>query len=271
VYDDRLYSAPCNRTCSAYPNDIKALKSLLLEQIAVHAHIVVRDEQLEEENKSLTSENRHYQARVLSFQEQHNLLLAKRFGPSREQVSPDQIRLFNETEAATEVEATRALVYIQKLYRIERAVKGASREERYTYRQQHARSLLDKMRGWLDAAFPQVVPQSATCNALNYQHNEWPKLVCHLGDGRLEIDKNRIKITIRPFVVGSKNWTFSGAVNGAKASANLYSLIETAKANSLGSYAYVCGVFTALPRAETVEVIAALLPGNLDKERLNIN
>ena len=110
-----------------------------------------------------------------------------------------------------------------------------------------------------------VPPTTATGKALNYLHNQWPKLIRYLEDGRLEIDNNRTENAIRPFVVGRKNWLFSDTVNGVKASANLYSLIETAKANGLEPYAYLRHVFTELPKADTVEAVEALLPGNMDQ------
>jgi transposase len=166
--------------------------------------------------------------------------------------------------------ATKGLVYIQKLYRIERRVKDASPQERQHYRNEHARPLLEEIRQWLDAALPEVPPTSATGKALNYLHNEWPKLMRYLEDGRLAIDNNRIENAIRPFVVGRKNWLFSDSVNGVKASANLYSLIETAKANALEPYAYLRYVFTELPRVETVESIEALLPVNIDKDLISL-
>ena len=100
-----------------------------------------------------------------------------------------------------------------------------------------------------------------TGKALNYLHNEWDKLVRYLDDGRLEIDNNAAENAIRPFVLGRKNWLFSASVKGVKASANLYSLIETAKANGLEPYAYLRHVFTELPKATTVEAIEALVPG----------
>ena len=75
---------------------------------------------------------------------------------------------------------------------------------------------------------------------------------------------------IRPFVIGRKNWLFSNSVRGVKASANLYSLIETAKANGLEPYAYLRYLFAELPKAETVDAIDALLPGNLNKDQIKI-
>lgn len=166
--------------------------------------------------------------------------------------------------------AHHGLALIQKLYKVEKAVRTATAAERFAYRQQQARPVLDKLRDWLDETLPNVPPQSATGKALNYLHNEWKKLRRYLDDGRLEIDNNGAENTIRPFVVGRKNWLFSDSVHGVKASANLYSLIETAKANGLEPYAYLRYIFTELPRTETVETIEALLPGNIDKDQIKL-
>jgi len=166
--------------------------------------------------------------------------------------------------------AHRGLALIQKLYRVEKQARKFEPEARHDYRQLHARPILDELRTWLDGALPQVPPTTATGKALNYLHNEWDKLIRYLDDGRLEIDNNGAENAIRPFVLGRKNWMFSASVKGVKASANLYSLIETAKANGLEPYAYLRHLFTELPKAETVEAIEALLPGNLSKDQIRI-
>jgi hypothetical protein len=83
-------------------------------------------------------------------------------------------------------------------------------------------------------------------------------------DGRLSIDNNPAENAIRPFVVGRKNWLFSATVPGATSSANLYSLIETAKANQLEPYAYLRKVFTELPKAQRLDDIEQLLPWYID-------
>ena len=67
-----------------------------------------------------------------------------------------------------------------------------------------------------------------------------------------------------------KNWLFSASVKGVKVSTNLYSLIETAKANSLESYADLCYLFTELPKAEALEGIEALLLGNINQDQIRI-
>ena len=164
--------------------------------------------------------------------------------------------------------AHRGLALIRKLYRVERQARKLTVEERYARRQKHALPITEEMRTWLDEVLPQIVPSSATGKALSYLHSEWDMLIRYLDDGRLEIDNNGAENAIRPFVLGRKNWLFSASVKGVKSSANLYSLIETAKANSLEPYAYLRYVFTELPKAETVDAIEALLPGNIDKDQI---
>jgi hypothetical protein len=90
------------------------------------------------------------------------------------------------------------------------------------------------------------------------------------GHRRMTLNWRLLLLAIRPFVIGRKNWLFSASVKGVEASANLYSLIETAKANGLEPYAYLRYLFTELPKAETVQAIEALLPGNIDKDQIRI-
>jgi transposase len=156
--------------------------------------------------------------------------------------------------------AWRGMKYIQALYGIEREVKDAKPEVRYQARREKANPILAEMRAWLDEVLPQVPPTTLTGKALNYLHSQWPKLDRYLDDSRLYIDNNWVENAIRPFVVGRKNFLFCDTVSGAHASANLYSLIETAKANGREPYAYLRQVFTELPGAKTVEQIEALLP-----------
>jgi transposase len=163
--------------------------------------------------------------------------------------------------------AQQGLAWIQKLYRIEKQARTQQlpAAERKALRQKNAKPILDKLRTWLDASLPSVPPGTLTGKALNYLNNEWPKLIRYLEDGRLEIDNNLAENAIRPFVIGRKNFLFSNSVQGVKASANLYSLIESAKASGLEPYQYLRQVFTALPQAETVEDIENLLPWSVKK------
>jgi len=166
--------------------------------------------------------------------------------------------------------AQHGLALIQKLYRVEKQARAFSPEDRHTHRQAHAVPILARLRSWLDESLPTVPPGTAAGKALNYLNSEWDKLVRYLDDGRLEIDNNLAENAIRPFVVGRKNWLFSASVTGVKSSANLYSLIETAKANNLEPYAYLRYIYAQLPRALTVQDVEALLPGNITAEHIKI-
>jgi len=163
------------------------------------------------------------------------------------------------TKRKTSLSVT-ALHRIQLLYKLERQWKHLAPEERYRQRQLRAVPILTAFRQWLDKHLPLVPPRSALGKAMNYTHKQWDKLIVYTQDGRLRIDNNAVENAIRPFVIGRKNHLFSDTVAGTKSNANLYSLIETAKANGLEPYAYLKTVFTVLPQAQSVEDIEALLP-----------
>lgn len=85
-------------------------------------------------------------------------------------------------------------------------------------------------------------------------------MIRYVEDGRLAIDTNLAENAIRPFALGRRNWLFADTVKGAKASASLYGIIETAKANGLEPYAYLRNLLEQLPHAKTVADFEALLP-----------
>ena len=156
--------------------------------------------------------------------------------------------------------ARQALQRIQLLYRIEKQARNLDVEQRFALRQSRSIPILNDLRALLDQYLPVVVKQSALGKAMHYMDKQWEKLTIYTTDGRLNIDNNHCENAIRPFVIGRKNHLFSDTVSGAKASANLYSLIETAKANGLEPYQYLKMVFTELPKATTVEDVEVLLP-----------
>jgi transposase len=163
-----------------------------------------------------------------------------------------------------------ALSTIGKLYSIERRIKNEPAEVRYRTRQEESLPLLGQLRAWLDKTLHSVLPKGALGKALGYLEKNWEKLTVYTEDGRLSIDNNIAENAIRPFVIGRKNWLFSDTARGAKASAALYSLIETAKANGMEPYVYLQRVFKELPAAQRIEEIEALLPWNLDAESLKV-
>ncbi len=156
--------------------------------------------------------------------------------------------------------AADAMRRIQLLYQIERKIKNDNPKQRYAVRQQRSLPVLNDFRKWLDKHLVVVPPKSALGKAMNYADKQWPKLTTYTLDGRLRIDNNLTENAIRPFVIGRKNFLFCASVAGAKASANLYSLIETAKANGIEPYRYLRKIFTELPGANSLEDVEALLP-----------
>jgi transposase len=159
--------------------------------------------------------------------------------------------------------ADQGLAFIQSLYRIEQTLKDKTSEEQLIARQQQSQPILNKLKVWLEKSLPQTPPQSPIGKALYYLHNQWAHLINYVCDGDYPIDNNAAENAIRPFVIGRKNWLFSASQKGAVASGNLYSVIETAKANGLEPYAYLKRIFTELPNAKTLEQIESLLPWNL--------
>jgi transposase len=163
-----------------------------------------------------------------------------------------------------------ALGYFRTLYTIERRIRGRPPEERYAVRQAESAPVLERFHRWATDIRPKVPPKTELGKALAYLLEHWEGLTRYLDDGKLEIDNNRVENAIRPFVTGRKGWLFSATVEGAAASARLYSLVETAKANDLEPYAYLRHVLTWLPRAECADDIDALLPWNVDRESLTL-
>ena len=85
-------------------------------------------------------------------------------------------------------------------------------------------------------------------------------------DGRLEIDNNRAERSIKPFVMGRKNFLFANTESGAQGSAVIYSIIETAKENNLDPYKYLTYIFSKAPNLKEHETVDILLPWNVPEE-----
>jgi len=142
-----------------------------------------------------------------------------------------------------------------------------SRSDLGVLRQEQSRAVIERIRQALDENVNHIAPKSLCGKAIAYALNQWPRLVVYLDDGLFGIDNNPIENAIRPFVIGPKNWLFSGSPSGAAASAAFYSLIETAKANGIEPYWYLRYLFERLPSADTSE-LPSLLPNRLDPEVL---
>jgi transposase len=159
--------------------------------------------------------------------------------------------------------ATQFITLIGELYAVESRARDFTPDKRHTLRQEHSRPILARIEGMLLANLHGVVPGSLLGKALHYLSAQWPKLKRYVENGAWPIDNNLCENAIRPFVIGRRNWLFADTVAGANASANLYSLIETCKANRINPYDYLQSLFQKLPQVITADDFAALLPWHL--------
>jgi transposase len=169
--------------------------------------------------------------------------------------------------------AEQAVNYIRQLYALEKHAdeNQLSTTQRYDLRQEKAKDILTEFKDWLTQTSRITPPKGLLGKAVNYALRKWDRLVRYIDDGRLRPDNNLAENAIRPFVLGRKNWLFSGHPNGAQASAAIFSLIETAKANRLKPYEYFRFLFDKLPYAESEDDYKKLLPQYLDPDLLAIS
>ncbi len=161
-----------------------------------------------------------------------------------------------------------ALSYIKKLYAIEKEAKDMTVEERFQLRQEKAKPVLANFGLWLRETHPKTPPKGELGKAIYYSLQQWQKLNVYLEDGRLRPDNNLAENAIRPFVIGRKNWLFSGSPKGAHASATLYSLVETAKLNKLEPYAYMRYLLEKIPVTNDKN-FKELLPTRVTQEQID--
>ena len=156
--------------------------------------------------------------------------------------------------------ADEALAYADTLFRLERQWKTCRAEQRHALRQPFSVPVLEACKTWLDRYLPLTAPKTLLGQAIRYALRFWPRLTRFLDDGRLPISNNPTEREIKTFVLGRKAFLFADTPAGAKALANLYSLVQTAQANDREPWAYLKQVFTELPQATTLAQIEALLP-----------
>lgn len=163
-----------------------------------------------------------------------------------------------------------AVLKIKSLYKIEKQ----ARENKLTpaklleQRQKFAIPILNDFKDWLDARVHSVPPKSLLGRAIKYTLSIWDRLLVYTTDPIIPIDNNFVENTIRPYVVGRKNWLFSDTPAGAHASSILYSLVENAKVNEIEPYWYLRYLFDNIINAETEEDFKTLLPQYVDKSKI---
>ena len=176
-------------------------------------------------------------------------------------------RKFNEalavcTDKSNSPEA-KGEAFCNALFEIERLAIKMSASERYDLRQKESKPLTEDFFEWVAEQRFKILPQSLLGKALTYAQNQKKYLLTFLEDGRLELSNNRAERAIKPFVIGRKNWLFCNTPAGARSSAVIYSIVETAKENGLIPYAYLEYVFEQIQRYKTGPV-ESLLPWAAD-------
>ncbi len=148
------------------------------------------------------------------------------------------------------------LDYCDKLFHLERgyADQKLSFQQRYQTRLEQSKPVAEKFFAWAKAEYEKnPVPKSMLGAALTYAVNQESWLMNVFLDGRLELSNNRAERAVRPFAVGRKNWLFSNTPKGADASAAIYSIVETAKANGLRPFLYLRYLLERLPYGSPAE------------------
>ena len=158
--------------------------------------------------------------------------------------------------------------YCPRLFKLEQAFAELTPEERYEKRLEQEKPVLDALLSWANEMQANTAPKSALGRAIHYLLEQWPYLTRYLEDGRLELSNNRAERSIKPFVMGRKNWLFANTLGGAQASAVIYSLIETAKENGLDPYRYLLWVLQNAPQLSETDAAWAeqFTPANAPQE-----
>ena len=172
--------------------------------------------------------------------------------------------------SATGRSAHDMLELIRGLYAVERAAEQEklAAAQIAELRQQKAQPILEEIHGQLESLKDQTPPQGLLGKAVAYALGQWERLTRYVENGILRPDNNMAENAIGPFVVGRKNWLFAATPAGAYASAALFSVVETAKANGLEPYWYLRYLLSKLATASTTEDFHGLLPQNVTPEML---
>jgi len=157
--------------------------------------------------------------------------------------------------------AVQGFEYCNRLFALERKMAKLPDDERLEERRKSSRALLDEYWAWLDSFVPEK--GSKLEDAVRYSLNQKEYLCAFMDHGGMEISNNQVENAIRPFVIGRKGWLFCDTPKGATASAIVYTLVETAKANHIDPYRYLLRLLTILPMyggKPSAENLEQLLP-----------
>ena len=152
---------------------------------------------------------------------------------------------------------------VDAVFHADAGLAGLEPGERRERRMGEVAPLMDAFSEWVGTQLPLAAPGMALRRALEYAATYMPYVRNALDDGRIALDNNLAERAIRPFVVGRKNWLFSDTPRGAAASAGIYSVVTTARANGLNARAYLEWLLEEMPntrRLDDPDVLSSFLP-----------
>ena len=161
-----------------------------------------------------------------------------------------------DTRAASVIE------WIQQMYRIEEEARSMSDSERYRYRQEKSKPLLDQISTWMNENRDRIRPQSLMGKAIGYTTNHWDSLIRYVEDGAIPIDNGAVERAIRPIAIGRKNYLFSGSDDGAQNSAVIYSILCACDLAGVNQWRYLQDILHKMINGWKYNRIDELLPYN---------
>ena len=186
----------------------------------------------------------------------------------------DSVPLDNNKKMITTAAGYAGVEYIDELFKVEREIEELTPEEKLEQRKEKSAQILNEFYEWVSLTSQKYITNKKLKEALTYAENQKENLIKFLEDGRIPLTNSKAERAIRPFAVHRKNWLFADTVEGAKANAVYYSLIESAKANNLNIYKYIKYLLDELPQLEgeqTEDAIEKYMPWSkeLPEEILN--
>ncbi len=155
--------------------------------------------------------------------------------------------------------AAEAVLRIDELFEIERAINGKSSAQRVATRREQSKPLVEALDAWLHAQRLRVSAKNDLAIAINYGLSRWPAFTRFLDDGRVCLSNNAAERAVRGIAVGRRNWTFAGSDEGGRRAAAMYTLIESCKLNDVDPQAWLADVLARLPD-HPAKRIGELLP-----------
>ena len=187
----------------------------------------------------------------------------------------ESIPLLDNKKMDTTTDGYVGVTYCDRLFKIEQEIALLSEDEKIKVRKEKSKQIIEEFFNWVNLTLNEkIVVNKKLKSALTYALNQQKELSEFLSDGKIPLTNSLAERAIRPFAVHRKNWLFADSVDGAKANAVMYSIIESAKVNNLNIYGYINYLLSELPQIENINeqnILEKYLPWSkeLPKDILN--